>query len=297
MLIDRAVFLDVGRWDEDAFAYYEDVELGWRLNLFGHAVWFAPRAVVYHKHHGTSGRWPEPPRIRLYERNSLRMLYALLGSTSLERALPATLLLAADRALLGTELSRATDTPAEPAVQAARRRLMPKRLVSSTKAALHARGITGTTPIGQAVKRLGIRGFLRVARDVLVPRHAERSRPPRAAYLIEHEEVPSMVDAQYEPLPIAAAAVLSGIYGFLSDLPELTRRRSDVQRQRHATDREVLNRFGTHWLHACPAAFQPEHDAVHAALVDEFALAAVSSPGAIDDREHGALPAPSFPGH
>jgi hypothetical protein len=78
MLIDRAVFVDAGGWDEGTFAYYEDVELGWRLNLLGHAIWFAPGAVVRHKHHGTSGRWAEPPRIRLYERNSLRMVYELL---------------------------------------------------------------------------------------------------------------------------------------------------------------------------------------------------------------------------
>ena len=47
-----------GGWDEGAFAYYEDVELGWRLHLLGHEVWLAPGAIVYHKHHGTSGRWP-----------------------------------------------------------------------------------------------------------------------------------------------------------------------------------------------------------------------------------------------
>ena len=220
MLIDRAVFVDAGAWDEGAFAYYEDVELGWRLNLLGHAVWFAPRAIVYHKHHGTSGRWAEPPRIRLYERNSLRMLYGLLETRSLERVLPAALLLAADRALLNTRLSRVEDIRRHPTW---------KHFVRSIKALLRAQGINKTTPIGQAIKRLGIRGFVRVARDVFVAPPGETSRPRRAAYLIEQGEIPSTFDTQFEALPINAAAMLAGIYGFLSDLPALSRRRADLQ--------------------------------------------------------------------
>src|SRR3954464_15977772 len=78
MLVDRAVFADVGGWDEGAFAYYEDVELGCRLHVLGHEVWLAPRAVVCDKHHGTSARWPAPPRLQLYERNSLVSPYRLL---------------------------------------------------------------------------------------------------------------------------------------------------------------------------------------------------------------------------
>jgi GT2 family glycosyltransferase len=276
MLIDRAVFVDVGTWDEDAFAYYEDVELGWRLNLLGHAVWSAPRAVVYHKHHGTSGRWAEPPRIRLYERNSLRMLYGLLDTRSLERVLPAALLLAADAALLNTRLSR---------VEESGRRQTWQHVVSSIKALLRAQGIDKTTPIGQAIKRLGIRGFVRVARDLFV---AETSRSRRAAYFIERGELPSMFDTQFEALPIKAAAMLAGIYGFLSDIPGLSRRRVDLQRRRQTTDQEVLERFGTHWLSPSPAPFQTEHDEVHAALVEEFGLAGVISPRTPEDREEGA---------
>jgi hypothetical protein len=274
MLIDRAVFLDVGRWDEDAFAYYEDVELGWRLNLFGHAVWFAPRAIVYHKHHGTSGRWPEPPRTRLYERNSLRMLYELLERDSLARALPAALLLAADRALLSTALSRASDGPAESTVHTARRRLTPKKLVTSAKAALRDRGVARRMPMGEALARLGIRGLLGVARDVLVPPHVKRTPERRAAYLMERGAIPATVDdLQCESLPIEAAAILSGLYGFLSDLPALTRRRSAIQRRRRATDLEIVSRFGSHWRQQCPSRFQHEHDEAHAMLIDAFSLA------------------------
>ena len=37
MIVDRAVFLDAGGFDEAYFAVYEDVDLGWRLWLYGHA--------------------------------------------------------------------------------------------------------------------------------------------------------------------------------------------------------------------------------------------------------------------
>ena len=285
MLVDRAVFMDAGQWDEGTFAYYEDVELGWRLNLLGHAIWFAPRAVVCHKHHGTSGRWPEPPRIRLYERNSLRMVYELLELPSLARALPAALLLAADRALLSTALSRATDVPTALAAPVR----LTKRVVSSTKAALRGRGGTRRTPVAQALARLGIRGLLGVARDVLVPRRVMRTPEPRAAYLIERAMPATFDEVQFESLPIEAAAMLSGIYGFLADLPALTRRRSDVQRRRRSTDLETVSRFGSHWRQACPARFQGEHDELHAMLIDELALGEVESTAIASTDEHTEL--------
>ena len=43
-LFARTAFIDAGGFDEDFFAYFEDVDLGWRLNLFGERVVFAPAA-------------------------------------------------------------------------------------------------------------------------------------------------------------------------------------------------------------------------------------------------------------
>jgi len=46
---------DVGILDEDFFAYYEDVDLSWRLQLSGWKCKYVPTAVVYHKYSKSSG--------------------------------------------------------------------------------------------------------------------------------------------------------------------------------------------------------------------------------------------------
>lgn len=73
MLIQRAVFLEAGGFDEDYFMYYEDLDLGWRLWLLGHKVLFAPKAVATHKHHGSISRVPDAERWLAFfqKRNSL----------------------------------------------------------------------------------------------------------------------------------------------------------------------------------------------------------------------------------
>lgn len=46
----------VGFFDEDFFAYYEDVDLGFRMQLAGWKVGFVPKSKVFHKIGMTSGR-------------------------------------------------------------------------------------------------------------------------------------------------------------------------------------------------------------------------------------------------
>jgi GT2 family glycosyltransferase len=262
VLMERAVLAGAGGWDEGMFAYYEDVELGWRLHVLGHEVWLAPRAVVYHKHHGTSKAWPEPPRIRLYERNSLRGLFCVLDDASLRRVLPAALLLAADRALLESGLSRAADDPGT----------IIRRLAVALKAALRARGISKSTPIGHAIARIWREGPARMGRDVLRLSASEQSSR-RTGYLVERGMMPPSLDEQAQPVPIAAAAMMSGLFGFLCDIPQLVERRRELQGQRRVGDSDILGRFGTHWLEPSGSRLQAEHYAMHASIVEELGIA------------------------
>jgi len=57
-LYRAAMLRDVGLFDEDFFAYFEDVDLSWRAQLRGWPARLAPRAVAYHRIGATSGRIP-----------------------------------------------------------------------------------------------------------------------------------------------------------------------------------------------------------------------------------------------
>lgn len=53
-LIKRSVFESVGLFDEDYFAYFEDVDLCLRAQMQGFKAWYEPSAVIYHMHKATS---------------------------------------------------------------------------------------------------------------------------------------------------------------------------------------------------------------------------------------------------
>ncbi len=55
-LYKRKVFERVGYFDEDFFAYFEDVDLSFRAQLQGFKGWYEPRAIVLHIHKATSSR-------------------------------------------------------------------------------------------------------------------------------------------------------------------------------------------------------------------------------------------------
>ena len=54
-LYRKAVFNEIGDFDENHFAYLEDLDIGYRARIFGYQNWYAPKAKVYHVGSGTSG--------------------------------------------------------------------------------------------------------------------------------------------------------------------------------------------------------------------------------------------------
>ncbi len=96
----RDVFLESGGLDEEFFAYFEDVDFGWRLWVLGHKVWFAPGSTCRHIGHTTVKRFP-PERWRyLLERNALATIYKNYGDAMLSRALPGAIMLTVARGLV-----------------------------------------------------------------------------------------------------------------------------------------------------------------------------------------------------
>ena len=65
-----------GGFDRRHFAYFEDVDLGWRLAAVGREVVACPGAVARHRGAATSSRLGDFRRGVLYERNALRTFFA-----------------------------------------------------------------------------------------------------------------------------------------------------------------------------------------------------------------------------
>ena len=104
MAMDRDAYFDIGGFDEEFFAYYEDVDLGWRSWVHGHEVRYAPSAVCYHHHSSTSGRVPME-RLRLLQvRNPQLACVKNYDDENLRRVLPALLGLAVRRAFINSDL-------------------------------------------------------------------------------------------------------------------------------------------------------------------------------------------------
>jgi GT2 family glycosyltransferase len=55
-LYPRQAFLDVGGFDKDYFAYHEDVDLGFRLRLYGVKSYYVPQAIVLHIRSASTGK-------------------------------------------------------------------------------------------------------------------------------------------------------------------------------------------------------------------------------------------------
>jgi hypothetical protein len=91
MAVQKDAFAAVGGFDEDYFAYYEDVDLGWRLNLGGGTVVFSPGATVRHRKHATSSRFSDRWRHRHWYKNILQTLVKDAEEAHLGRLFPAAL--------------------------------------------------------------------------------------------------------------------------------------------------------------------------------------------------------------
>jgi len=72
MISRRELLMDLGAFDDDYFAYLEDVDFGWRTWISGYRAVIEPRAVVRHASSSTSNRLGDFERGVLFERNALQ---------------------------------------------------------------------------------------------------------------------------------------------------------------------------------------------------------------------------------
>jgi GT2 family glycosyltransferase len=71
----RSVFEEIGYFDENFFAYMEDVDISYRARIHGYKCLYCPEAVVYHVGSGTSGSKYNEFKIRLAARNNVYVPY------------------------------------------------------------------------------------------------------------------------------------------------------------------------------------------------------------------------------
>lgn len=104
MFVRRSVFDALGGFDERYFMFFEDVDLGWRLNMRGWRFAYEPASLAHHKHHASMDAFGSYKETYLLERNALYTLYKNLEERSLHEALPAAMALAVRRAITRSKL-------------------------------------------------------------------------------------------------------------------------------------------------------------------------------------------------
>ena len=74
-IYQKAVFDEIGYFDEQFFAYREDIDVGYRARVRGYYNLYCPEAKVYHVGSGTSGSTHNPFKVRLGVRNNIYLVY------------------------------------------------------------------------------------------------------------------------------------------------------------------------------------------------------------------------------
>lgn len=71
----RKLFEKTGCFDENHFAYLEDIDIGYRANIYGYHNIYVPQARVWHAGSAVSGSRHNAFKVRLSARNSVYLIY------------------------------------------------------------------------------------------------------------------------------------------------------------------------------------------------------------------------------
>lgn len=85
----RELLEETGLFDEEHFAYLEDLDIGYRARILGYENWFLPKARVYHVGSGTSGSRYNLFKIRYSSRNNIYLIYKNMPLLQILLNLPA----------------------------------------------------------------------------------------------------------------------------------------------------------------------------------------------------------------
>ena len=109
-VLRASVFRELGGFDERFFMFFEDLDLGWRMNLAGYRVRYVPTSLVFHKHHAAIAKFGSFREQYLLARNGLLSIYKNFDDENLAKALAPALLLTVHSAIaMGGADARALD--------------------------------------------------------------------------------------------------------------------------------------------------------------------------------------------
>ncbi len=74
-LYRKSVLEEIDLFDEDFFAYVEDIDLSYRAQIYGYSNYFCPNSIVYHYGSATSGSRYNEFKIKLAARNNVYLIY------------------------------------------------------------------------------------------------------------------------------------------------------------------------------------------------------------------------------
>lgn len=140
VLYRRAMLNEIGLFDEDYFAYLEDVDLAWRARLTGWRCLYVSTAVVYHRHSATSVEG-SPFKSQLLGRNKVWTILKNYPLLPLLRYLPLILLYDAGAVLVSLVqrrdpnplIGRLKALPGLPKILRKRTALQKKKTLSSSE--------------------------------------------------------------------------------------------------------------------------------------------------------------------
>jgi GT2 family glycosyltransferase len=84
----RKVFDKLGGFDSNYWTYYEDVNLGWKGNLYGYPSYVVSDSVIYHRWGVAHGRELTRQKLFLLERGRLSSLFRNLSARSIFMLIP-----------------------------------------------------------------------------------------------------------------------------------------------------------------------------------------------------------------
>ncbi len=188
MVMRAEVFRDVGGFDERFFMFYEDVDLGWRLNVLGYRVRYVPESIVYHRHHASMKKFSDYREHYLLERNALMALYKNLDDESLALALPGAMALAVRRGIARAGVDGSVlDLQRSPGDDDVQDVVVPKTSLTGAYAidffTEHLAGLSASRREVQARRRRPDRAVFPLFRHAIEPAYGYPS------YLAAHEEI------------------------------------------------------------------------------------------------------------